>query len=175
MGVIWCAYGAVPEWKSGGNGRSPRKPVASSGTIPTCKNLEVTPLGIKPRSHWWEASALNNCVSPLFLVHQCVPIFYPLLHSDHYLLFPSPCYSLGSVIFLSSPFSHSLALPHKIHSCIFQSVLLHGSAWTSYGQWKLFIIASSEQLNINMVLTNLDSLWRWTQTITSLTSADHKM
>ncbi|KAJ8883444.1 hypothetical protein PR048_015287 [Dryococelus australis] len=36
-----------------------RRPAASSGTIPTCKNPGVTRLGIEPGSPWWEASSLT--------------------------------------------------------------------------------------------------------------------
>ncbi|KAJ8873757.1 hypothetical protein PR048_024591 [Dryococelus australis] len=37
-----------------------RRPAASSGTIPTCDNPGVTPLGIEPGSLWWEASSLTT-------------------------------------------------------------------------------------------------------------------
>ncbi|KAJ8874664.1 hypothetical protein PR048_025530 [Dryococelus australis] len=55
-------YGATPNCKAGGNGRSPEKTsrsVASSGTIPTCENAESTHPGIEYGSPIWEASSLT--------------------------------------------------------------------------------------------------------------------
>ncbi|KAJ8889075.1 hypothetical protein PR048_008569 [Dryococelus australis] len=51
--------GEAPECKGGGKREIPekiRRPAASSGTIPTCKNPGVARKGIEPGSLWWEAS-----------------------------------------------------------------------------------------------------------------------
>ncbi|KAJ8898185.1 hypothetical protein PR048_003545 [Dryococelus australis] len=56
-------YGAATEWKGAVNGRSPRKtrrPVASSGTTPTCENPGEVSLRIEPGSPGWEASILST-------------------------------------------------------------------------------------------------------------------
>ncbi|KAJ8872214.1 hypothetical protein PR048_025816 [Dryococelus australis] len=53
--------GASLKCKGGGKREYPEKihqQAASSSTIPTCENPGVNPLGIKPGSPWWEASAL---------------------------------------------------------------------------------------------------------------------
>ncbi|KAJ8877934.1 hypothetical protein PR048_022393 [Dryococelus australis] len=55
-------HGAVPEMKRRGKPEIPektRRPVVSSGMIPTCENSGVDRLGIEPGSPWWEASSLT--------------------------------------------------------------------------------------------------------------------
>ncbi|KAJ8887379.1 hypothetical protein PR048_013594 [Dryococelus australis] len=46
------------------------QPVASSGIIPTCENLAVTPLGIKCDSPWWGISSLTTI--PLWPMRFCL-------------------------------------------------------------------------------------------------------
>ncbi|KAJ8891644.1 hypothetical protein PR048_004172 [Dryococelus australis] len=60
-----ATYGAAPDSKGGGKREIPektRRPVASSGTIPTCDNLEATPPGIEPGTPW-EASSVTTTPS----------------------------------------------------------------------------------------------------------------
>ncbi|KAJ8875096.1 hypothetical protein PR048_022987 [Dryococelus australis] len=57
-----CEYETASEWKGEGKREIPektRRPAASSGTIPTCKNPEVTRPGIETGSPGWETSALT--------------------------------------------------------------------------------------------------------------------
>ncbi|KAJ8894311.1 hypothetical protein PR048_006930 [Dryococelus australis] len=51
-------YGAVPEWRGGGNGRSPGKPADQRYRPARFPHL-VTQPGIEPGSPWWEASGLT--------------------------------------------------------------------------------------------------------------------
>ncbi|KAJ8895922.1 hypothetical protein PR048_001263 [Dryococelus australis] len=56
-------YGAAPEFKDGGNRRSPRKTANQRhrpATIPTCGNPGANIPGIEPCSPLWEASSPNT-------------------------------------------------------------------------------------------------------------------
>ncbi|KAJ8874834.1 hypothetical protein PR048_022723 [Dryococelus australis] len=60
-------HGTAPEYRGGGNGRSPRKPV---GTIPMCKNPGVTPPGIA------HLKIMNlNEIFAKFKIHGCLSWF----------------------------------------------------------------------------------------------------
>ncbi|KAJ8867209.1 hypothetical protein PR048_031004 [Dryococelus australis] len=70
--------GAAPECKGGKKREIPektRRPVASFGTIPTCKNPGVTRSGIEPGTPWCEASSINNSATAVLSLTQTTLVF----------------------------------------------------------------------------------------------------